>query len=178
MLPLEMVHDGEGFVLMPIEEQHVEKFLSFEDRMALLDNELDKRQPEELGAELAAGTFLEDKVSDDLPEVCYKIATWWNDRKLQRRIVCAANRFVMTNGEYLVIPGSRHYSPDMANVTDAVRENLVSDHVTGEDQGFIDQWGDYWNRKDAFIIAYHAGQINKVRKKGAPFDTLFSEDLY
>lgn len=113
-----------------------------------------------------------------IPEICFKVADWWDGRKLQRRIVCAANRFVLTNGEYLVVPGARHYSPDMAAVIDVLREHLATDHVHCEDQGFIDQWGDYHNRKDALIIATHAGQINTVRKKGFPEDTLFSEDLY
>lgn len=167
MLPLEMVHNGEGFVLMPLEE-----------RMALLDNALAKETPESLGAHLASFDFIEDKIEDGLPDICYKIADWWDGRKLQRRIVCAANRFELKDGGVLVIPGARHYSKDMAEVIDQVQDKIVSDPVHGDNQGFIDQWGEYWNRKDAFIIAYHAGQVNTIRKKGAPYDTLFSEDLY
>lgn len=115
---------------------------------------------------------------EDLPEVCYKIADWWDNRKLQRRIVCAANRFQLKDGGVLVIPGSRHYSKDMALVLDQLRDKVVNDHVSGDNQGFIDQWGEYHNREDSLIIATHAGQINKVRKKGGPDDELFSEDLY
>lgn len=113
-----------------------------------------------------------------IPEICFKVADWWDGRLLQRRIVCAANHFELKDGGTVVIPGSRHYSKDMAEVIDLIRDKVVTDHVHGEDQGFIDQWGEYWNRKDALIIATHAGQINTVREKGAPFDTLFSEDLY
>lgn len=113
-----------------------------------------------------------------IPDVCWKIATWWDNRKLQRRIVCAANRFKLKDGGELVIPGSRHYSPDMAAVLDQVEDKLVTDHAYDEDQGFIDQWGEYHNREDALVIATHAGQINTVREKGAPYDKLFSEDLY
>lgn len=123
-------------------------------------------------------SYLEDNVPDSLPEVCYKIAHWWDGRKLQRRIVCAANRFKMKNGKTLVIPGARHYSRDMAAVIDELRDQMVSDHAHGDDQGFIDQWGDYHTREEALIIATHAGQINTVRKKGGPPDELFSEDLY
>lgn len=122
--------------------------------------------------------YLEDNVPDNLPEVCYKVADWWDGRKLQRRIVCAANRFQLKDGGVLVIPGARHYSRDMAEVIDQVRDKLVEDHVHGDDQGFIDQWGEYHNREDSLIIATHAGQINVVRKKGGPADELFSEDLY
>ncbi|AUE23163.1 hypothetical protein FDI95_gp170 [Citrobacter phage CF1 ERZ-2017] len=113
-----------------------------------------------------------------VPDICFKTADWWDGRKLQRRIVCAANRFELKTGGHLVIPGSRHYSKDMAEVLDQVQDKLVTDHVHDDNQGFIDQWGEYHNRKDALIIATYAGQINTVRKKGAPYDTLFSEDLY
>lgn len=110
--------------------------------------------------------------------ICYKIADWWDGRLLQRRIVCAANRFKLKTGGYLVIPGSRHYSKDMAEVIDQVRDKVVNDHVHGDDQGFIDQWGEYFTREEALVIATHAGQINKVRPKSGPADELFSEDLY
>lgn len=113
-----------------------------------------------------------------VPDICFKIADWWDGRKLQRRIVCAANRFELKTGGTIVVPGARHYSPDMADVIDKLEDLFVTRFVSGDNQGFIDQWGEYWNREDALIIATHAGQINTVRKKGAPFDTLFSEDLY
>lgn len=122
--------------------------------------------------------YLEKNTPQDLPDVCYKIADWWDGRKLQRRIVCAANRFQLKDGGVLVIPGSRHYSKDMALVLDQLRDKVVSDHVTGDDQGFIDQWGEYHTREEAVIIAKHAGQLNTVRKKTGPDDELFSEDLY
>lgn len=121
---------------------------------------------------------MENKIKDDLPDVCYKIADWWDGRKLQRRIVCAANRFQLKDGGELVIPGVRHYSKDMALVLDQLRDKVVSDHVTGDNQGFVDQWGEYHTREVAVIIAEHAGQLNTGRKKSGPADELFSEDLY
>lgn len=119
-----------------------------------------------------------EKVEPEIPDICFKIADWWDGRKLQRRIVCAANRFELKKGGFLVVTGTRHYSPDMALVLDHLEDKLVSDHVHGENQGFVDQWGDYHNRRDALIIATYAGQINTVRKKSLPLDRLFSEDLY
>lgn len=113
-----------------------------------------------------------------IPEICFKIADWWDGRKLQRRIVCAANRFELKKGGYIVVPGARHYSPDMANVIDLIEDQLSSRFVSGEEQGFIDQWGEYFNRTDALVIATHANQINTAREKSLPLDTLFSEDLY
>lgn len=114
----------------------------------------------------------------DIPEICYQTAHWWDGRKLQRRIVCAANRFELKSGETLVVPGVRHYSPDMAKVLDQFREKLVSEQVYGDNQGFVDQWGNYFTRKEALIIATHSGQINRWNEKTFPKDELFSEDLY
>jgi len=114
----------------------------------------------------------------ELPEICFKVADWLDGRKIQRRIVCAANRFELKTGGTIIIPGIRHYSPDMANVLDLICDKLVTDHVSGDNQGFVDQWGEYFTREEALIIATHAGQINAVRTKGYPYDTLFSEDLY
>jgi len=122
--------------------------------------------------------FLEKPIPENLPEVCYKVADWWDGRKLQRRIVCAANRFKLKAGGFVVVPGARHYSPDMAAVIDLIEGQLDTRHVYDVNQGFIDQWGDYHTRKDALVIATYAGQINTVRQKGAPYDELFSEDLY
>lgn len=120
----------------------------------------------------------EEFAPEGLPDICYQIAWWWDGRKLQRRIVSAANRFQLKSGGTLVIPGTRHYSKDMAAVLDQVADKLVSVFVTGDDQGFVDQWGQYYTRSDALVIATHAGQINTVRPKGGPSDELFSEDLY
>lgn len=85
-----------------------------------------------------------------------------------RVVVCAANRY----GE-LIICGARHFDTVMhrqieaANVGDAEHE-----------QGFIDQWGVFMDREEALAVATAAGQINVRRPKSAPFDELFSEDLY
>ena len=117
-------------------------------------------------------------IGERIPEICFVKADWWVGRLLQRVIVCAANRFKLKDGGELVIPGTRHYSKDMALVLDQMRDKVVSEQVYGDDQGFLDQWGNYLTRKEALIVATHAGQINTRRQKGGPADTLFSEDLY
>lgn len=117
-------------------------------------------------------------IGERIPEICFVKAEWWDGRLLQRVIVCAANRFKLKDGGELVIPGTRHYSKDMALVLDQMRDKVVSEQVYGDDQGFLDQWGNYLTRKEALIVATHAGQINTRRQKGGPADTLFSEDLY
>ena len=117
-------------------------------------------------------------IGERIPEICFVKADWWDGRLIQRVIVCAANRFKLKDGGELVIPGTRHYSKDMALVLDQMRDKVVSEQVYGDDQGFLDQWGNYLTRKEALIVATHADQINTRRQKGGPADTLFSEDLY
>jgi hypothetical protein len=128
--------------------------------------------------EAANDDLLKSTNKEQIPEICFVKADWWDGRLLQRVIVCAANRFKLKDGGELVIPGTRHYSKDMALVLDQIRDKVVSEQVYGDDQGFLDQWGNYFTRKEALIIATHAGQINTRRQKGGPVDTLFSEDLY
>lgn len=82
----------------------------------------------------------------------------------------------MKDGGTLVIPGARHYSKCMAAVLDVVSDKLVSDQAVGDDQGFIDQYSNYWTRKEAMIIATYANQVRIER--GGRADELYSEDLY
>ena len=44
---------------------------------------------------------------------------------------------------------------------------------SGDDQGFVDQYGVYMTRREAYIVAFTAGQVysNDTRE-------LYSEDLY
>lgn len=119
-----------------------------------------------------------EKKEPEIPEICFMKADWLDGRLLQRVIVCAANRFELKTGGTIVIPGTRHYSKDMAAVLDLLEDKVVTRYVHGDNQGFVDQWGTYFTRKEALIIATHAGQINTRREKGGPLDTLFSEDLY
>lgn len=90
----------------------------------------------------------------------------------QRRVVCAAIR--AADGTLLL--GIRHYSTDMHNQLSvrADREKFKCRH--GDDQGFVDQFGVYLTRKEAWIVAEAAGQI--VRRCGGDGEELFSENLY
>lgn len=94
-------------------------------------------------------------------------------------IVCAACRDA--NG--FIITGARHFDSIMRQVIKAC--NLK---FTGWEQGFIDQFGKFYNRKDAWKIADFNGQIrrptgfeNFLRPREANIGdegTLFSENLY
>ena len=151
---------------------------TFKERLALLDKALSRETPESLASKLASygGEYTEQNVLDEVPEICWQTLYWDENQKYQRRIVCAANRFKLKDGGTLVIPGARHYSKDMAAVLDQVSDKLVSDHVCGDNQGFIDQYSNYWTREEAMIIATYANQVRIER--GGSEKELYSEDLY
>jgi len=85
-----------------------------------------------------------------------------------RRIVCAA----LKKGDR-IITGARHFDKVMRS------QILVSEGLTfwksGVYQGFIDQFGDFLDREEAWKIADSMGQIiDRVSNDG----TLYSENLY
>ncbi|ATA65477.1 hypothetical protein 2050HW_00142 [Serratia phage vB_SmaM_ 2050HW] len=109
-----------------------------------------------------------------LPEVCIK--RWDHGPIVQRRIVCAANRYTDQHGKEYIIAGARHTQILMREMVKTLGElGLDLAHTRMDDQGFIDQFEEYHTRKDALIIAVHAGQMREpVFSRGE----LFSENLY
>ena len=89
----------------------------------------------------------------------------------QRRVVCAAIR--AADGEVLV--GIRHYSADMHKQIDRRSDGDKFFHRGGRDQGFVDQWGVYMDRREAFDVAMKADQIINMN---ACTHELYSEGLY
>jgi hypothetical protein len=99
------------------------------------------------------------------------------------RIVCAANR---NNFSGEIVVGVRHFCPIMrqaiANMCAARgidQMDLKDDYAFGwrtSEQGFIDQHGKFYNRKDAWLIADANGQIFRDRDWCA--GSLHSEHLY
>lgn len=93
------------------------------------------------------------------------------DRRV-RRVVCAAIR--AADGSLLL--GIRHYSRDMHEQIAERREGWKFLHRNGDDQGFVDQHGQYLTRRQAWNVAEAAGQ---VRRHGHDCEgVLYSEDLY
>lgn len=84
------------------------------------------------------------------------------------RIVCAANR---NNDTGQIAIGVRHFCPIMRQ-----HMKLMGSTWTTSEQGFIDQHGNFHNRKEAKIIAEKNNQI--FRLCGDDSDELFSENLY
>lgn len=93
-----------------------------------------------------------------------------------RRVVCAAIR--AADGE--VLPGIRHYSRDMHRQIEQRRdgEKFVRRH--DPDQGFVDQFGAYMTREEAYLVAQAAGQIVRpdLCSTGLDGPKLYSEGLY
>jgi hypothetical protein len=116
---------------------------------------------------------------DDLPLACWKV---WEENGVvvQRTIVAAAFRATLKDGSKLTVPCARHGTPDAHALFDALRSGglLKNDHAIGEDQGFIDQFGDYHTREQAYVIAKHAHQLDGRVKTGSRETSLYSEDLY
>ena len=99
------------------------------------------------------------------------------------RVVCAA--MLMDDG--LVVPGVRHFSPDMR----AILRRIYGDkyHLRVKEQGFIDARGQFLSREEAWRVADRNGQIFLYDPSGkgrlipqpanqGSTETLFSENLY
>lgn len=89
----------------------------------------------------------------------------------KQRVVCAAIQF--PDGQ--IFTGVRHFSPDMVIVMRLSGYQPAQDFK--EEQGFVDQWGNFLTREEAFEIAVRQGQHTDKfnRTESVP---LYSEDLY
>mgnify|MGYP001577703267 CR=1 FL=1 len=107
----------------------------------------------------------------------------WDKYNVVLKIVTAANRY----GDYIVI-GARHHGPTMHFATEALGLDALHQYarefhgitdpcVTCEEQGFIDQYGTYWNRVDAMAHCLKTGQPLDY-ERGRSTDRLFSEHLH
>jgi hypothetical protein len=97
-------------------------------------------------------------------------------------IVSAA--MLMKNGDIVV--GIRHFSPEMRSIM--LKAYGEGYHLQVKIQGFVDQYGTFYDRKEAWKIADKMGQIRRPTGWEG-FDTprpanigdegiLFSENLY
>lgn len=89
-------------------------------------------------------------------------------RLRNRRVVCAACRI----GE-VVIAGARHFDTVMHSQLEAM--DMDRDKRGDAEQRFIDQFGIFLTRQEAFVLAEAKGQIKEKKNVRG---TLFSEDLY
>lgn len=91
----------------------------------------------------------------------------------QRRVVCAANR--LPDGR--LIAGARHWDEVMRAQVELLSDRYKSGDIATAEQGFIDQWGTFLTRAEAWTVAVAADQIHR---RGPGFDgpELYSENLY
>jgi hypothetical protein len=92
------------------------------------------------------------------------------------RIVCAAIRAV--DGELLL--GIRHYSRDMHRQIEQRGDGEKFMNRLDQDQGFVDQLGNWHSREDAYWIAKNNDQIVRPEACGNGLNgpKLYSEGLY
>lgn len=91
--------------------------------------------------------------------------------KEKRRIACAANRY----GKFIIV-GARHHDCMMRMQMTAIGYEKLWEFAGGrdnEEQGFIDQWGFFMDRKEAYDVAEASGQI--INPDVSSGRTLFSE---
>lgn len=93
-----------------------------------------------------------------------------------RRVVCAAIRAV--DGSLLL--GIRHYSRDMHEQIRQRDDGGLFKHRNDEHQGFVDQFGVYMTREEAYQVAVAAGQLLYPERCGNGLNgpKLYSEGLY
>lgn len=93
----------------------------------------------------------------------------WERFDTQRVVSMAA---CIVNGYLLV--GNRHFCPLMRMTMEQMGISLSPtehEHNVKDDQGFVDQWGVWMSREEAWEVAKAAGQIKKVFTEGV----LYSE---
>ena len=90
-----------------------------------------------------------------------------------RRIVCAA-----INNQGTIVLGARHHDELMNNQIQGYLDEGGYWNKKDEIQGFIDQYGNFINRKDALIVAKAANQILKIGPGFNATKQLYSENLY
>lgn len=91
------------------------------------------------------------------------------------RVVCAAIRNKRTG---LILCGPRHFDKTMVML---IRQSIVNpkfnESWADADQGFVDQFGNFLGRREAYVIAEKNGQLLDERPSHTK-GCLYSEDLY
>jgi hypothetical protein len=96
-----------------------------------------------------------------------ELQNWQPNPDIPVWIVCAACKHKETG---IIFCGARHFDDVMRSQIKATGFKF-----TGYDQGFIDQYGRFYNRKDAWIIAE---KNNQIKRNVSTSGTLKSENLY
>lgn len=107
--------------------------------------------------------------------------TWKPDYNITpQRIVCAA----CLHKDGAVIIGIRHFDDMMHTTIDLRKEINPDEDWYGCDQGFVDQFNNFLDRREAWVIAVKANQIYRLvgnqneDSKTRDDVELYSENLY
>ena len=87
----------------------------------------------------------------------------------EQQVVCAANRFP----DGTVLLGARHWDKWMCDMA-----NRLGIKGGTEEQGFINQFGEFLTREEAMEVVRRNKQPFDVRRNGGDSKTLFSEGIY
>lgn len=108
------------------------------------------------------------------------ITGWVPPTDVTVRIVCAANKAATSKGD-VIFAGARHCDTTMQSQFDLLDDSEGAPDelaVLHAEQGFIDQFGRFWSRRQAMQICEIEGQpVNFERQGGNPY-ILYSEGLY
>ena len=77
--------------------------------------------------------------------------------------------------------GIRHYSPDMHRQIDMRMDGAKFKKKRDDDQGFVDQWGNWLSRAEAFQVAVETDRLAFPKACPPRLDVgpvLYSEGLY
>jgi len=95
-------------------------------------------------------------------------------KEIKPRIVCAAIKY-----ENYIIAGARHFDGIMHKAIDILLgTGWTKPKVSDWQQGFIDQWGKFYNRKEAMQIVKASGQPFDAERNSGNGQDLYSEGLY
>ena len=89
----------------------------------------------------------------------------------QQRIVCAASKFQIPYIADKIILGLRHGDEFIYNGIEAILDNLQIPKKDRDElipiQGFVDNFGNFLTRGEAFIVAKNANQFLSVMPEGS-----------
>lgn len=86
------------------------------------------------------------------------IVVWRRIDQVSRRIVCAAIRG-KSGG---VILSVRHHDSAMSSSILSRKDAVDFIHLNSEDEGFVDNYGIFLTRKEAFVIAERSGKLKSI----------------
>lgn len=79
-------------------------------------------------------------------------------------------------GKLYSLPKPNRHHDVIRLIAKETGEKYIDAH--GDDQGFLNDMGVYFERRFALNVARKAGQLNVVRPKTHPQHLLFSEDIW